>query len=166
MPACSGVLPGALGQAMELFQLSGVPTDQGGAATWTYAPTGGRLPFRPEDMPQARAAWAQLRCWRRRCCSCQLGRREALPAVSRAGGHGLICADALPPGVQDADSWRAQVKDVDWCKLTTQLPATHWCSYACYLGGQMCWLSAQPSGAPGSQCAPINISSIWRPTRE
>lgn len=43
---------------MKLFELSGVPTDQGGAASWPYAATGGRLPVRPQDMPQAReAAW-------------------------------------------------------------------------------------------------------------
>lgn len=91
-------------------------------------------------------------------------------------GAGLLCghnscshADALPPGVQDTDSW-AQIKNVDWCKLNVQLPATHWCSYSCYLSsfapagswaGHMCWLSAQPSGAPGSQCSPVDIGSMY-----
>ena len=39
-------------------------------------------------------------------------------------------------------------------------PSPQWCSYACFLssfasgsaGGDQCWLSKQPDGAPGSQC--------------
>lgn len=54
---------------MKLFEMSGVRTDQGGTATWTYAATGGLLPFRPQDMPQVRAAW-DTAALPARCCNC------------------------------------------------------------------------------------------------
>ena len=59
---------------MDLLQLNGVPTDQGGRANWTYAVTGGHVTFQPSDMPQARRPLAGDSCGRRggvlRCLIC------------------------------------------------------------------------------------------------
>ena len=69
---------------------------------------------------------------------------------------------------QDASSWE-QIRDIDWCKANSLLPALHWCSYQCFLSrfapgaepaGRKCWLGAQPSGAPGSRCSPVPVDDI------
>lgn len=56
--------------------VTGIATDQGNATSHPFARVGGRLPFLPADMPQARA----LRCRprRRACCA-------GLPVLTPAG---------------------------------------------------------------------------------
>lgn len=70
----------------------------------------------------------------------------------------LSHAAALP---QDAAAW-AELQYIQLCWAKSFLWASHVCSYACALSQyapaeaaafNMCWLSQQPAGSAGSQCA-------------
>jgi hypothetical protein len=72
------------------------------------------------------------------------------------GGGLRIAAAAMP---RDAQAWQ-RTGTADVCDADAFFAASHACSYSCFLSqfspapvhDDRCWLSAQPPGAPGSQC--------------
>lgn len=137
------------------------PTNMpGNVSNWSYAQIGGSLPIPAGQMPQvglrlaAVTSAAVTSIWGLDAVLC----RACKPLLRRTCVTELISTDRCC--TQDAATWPA-LANMQLCWALPFVYATHICSYSCFLSqfvpgasnGNACWLSQQPAGTPGSQCA-------------
>lgn len=88
------------------------------------------------------------------------GSRACQPPTDHYKPAPCPCPCRPLPLPQDGATW-GRIKSMPLCWAADFLRASHTCSYMCYLSelagdqsvdGSMCWLSAKPGDAPGSQC--------------